>query len=105
MATTIRYRRMVTTSEGTVKQGLVANKHSTLVSVVMLVLVVCLLSSIMSKPTTTVKYPVLLFQQSDTVIFVRQPYLSQCYLLSLTWWLILIDYLYHFTKLSKHYSE
>jgi hypothetical protein len=57
MATTIRYRRMVTTSEGTVKQRLVANKHSTLVSVVMLVLVVCLLSSIMSKPTTTVKHP------------------------------------------------
>jgi hypothetical protein len=57
MATTIHYRRVVTTSEGTVKQRLVANKHSTLVSVVMLVLVVCLLSSIMSKPTTTVKHP------------------------------------------------
>jgi hypothetical protein len=57
MATTICYRRVVTTSEGTVKQRLVANKHSTLVSVVMLVLVVCLLSSIMSKPTTTVKHP------------------------------------------------
>jgi hypothetical protein len=56
-----RYRRVVTTSGGTVKQRLVANKHSTLVSVVVLVLVlvlvVCLLSSIMSKPTTTVKHP------------------------------------------------
>ena len=56
-----RYRRVVTTSGGTVKQRLVANKHSTLVNVVVLVLVlvlvVCLLSSIMSKPTTTVKHP------------------------------------------------
>lgn len=54
-----RYRRVVTTSGGTVKQRLVANKHSTMVSVVVLVfvlvLVVCLLSSIMSKPTTTVR--------------------------------------------------
>jgi len=42
-----------------VKQRLVANKHSTLVSVVVLVLVsvlvVCPLSSIISKPTTTVR--------------------------------------------------
>jgi cell division protein FtsL len=52
-----RYRRVVTTSGGTVKQRLVANKHSTVVSVVVLVvvlvLVVYLLSSIMSKLTTT----------------------------------------------------
>ena len=57
MTTSTRYRRVVTTSGGTVKQRLVANKHSTRVSVVVLVLVVCLLSSIKSKPTTTVKQP------------------------------------------------
>jgi hypothetical protein len=55
-----RYRRVVTTSGRTVKQRLVANKHSTVISVVVLVvvlvLVVCLLSSIMSKPTTTVRF-------------------------------------------------
>ena len=79
---------MIVTFAGTVKQILVANKHSTLVSVVVLVLVVlvlvCLLSSIMSKPTTTVRLaanvaiPTIRYSNLRSSIIVKPMLLVKC---------------------------
>jgi hypothetical protein len=71
---------VIVTFAGTVKQILVANKHSTLVSVVVLV---CLLSS-MSKPTTTVRLaanvaiPTIRYSNLRSSIIVKPMLLVKC---------------------------